>query len=112
MNLAKIYHAYLLTLSEIGTGSRPTSPKLFSSSSINVSAVTDSNLKGPHSCHTSNRCGDCHSQPAFSLTAHLFQFIDTTFEKAKSNVRINGKKFEDLKEEDDGTFQRDKYPLD
>jgi hypothetical protein len=39
-----------------------------------------------------------------SLTAYLFQFIDTTFEKAKSNVRINGKKFEDLKAEDDGTF--------
>jgi hypothetical protein len=25
-----------------------------------------------------------------------------TFEKAKPNVRINGKKFEDLKDEDDG----------
>jgi hypothetical protein len=32
----------------------------------------------------------------------LSQFIDTTFEKAKPNVRINGKKFEDLKDEDDG----------
>ncbi|KAI0278035.1 hypothetical protein BC826DRAFT_1113586 [Russula brevipes] len=29
------------------------------------------------------------------------QFIDTTFEKAKPNVRINGKKFEELKDEDD-----------
>jgi hypothetical protein len=39
-----------------------------------------------------------------SLTRSLFQFIDTTFEKAKPNVRINGKKFDDLKDEDDGTL--------
>ncbi|KAF8479033.1 hypothetical protein DFH94DRAFT_693414 [Russula ochroleuca] len=31
----------------------------------------------------------------------LLQFIDTTFDKAKLNVRINGKKFEELKDEDD-----------
>ncbi|KAI0003306.1 hypothetical protein BJV74DRAFT_734686, partial [Russula compacta] len=36
-----------------------------------------------------------------SLVPHIQQFIDTTFEKAKPNVRINGKKFEDLKDEDD-----------
>ena len=34
----------------------------------------------------------------------LLQFIDTTFEKAKPNVRINGKKFEELKDEDDGAL--------
>ncbi|KAI0253908.1 hypothetical protein BJV78DRAFT_1190228 [Lactifluus subvellereus] len=39
-----------------------------------------------------------------SLVPLVQQFIDTTFEKAKLNVRINGKKFEDLKDEDDGTF--------
>ncbi|KAH9999016.1 hypothetical protein BJV77DRAFT_1179675 [Russula vinacea] len=36
-----------------------------------------------------------------SLLPHVQQFIDTTFEKAKLNVRINGKKFEELKDEDD-----------
>ncbi|KAI0290471.1 hypothetical protein BC826DRAFT_868486, partial [Russula brevipes] len=36
-----------------------------------------------------------------SLLPHVQQFIDTTFEKAKPNVRINGKKFEELKDEDD-----------
>lgn len=36
-----------------------------------------------------------------SLLPHVQQFIETTFEKAKLNVRINGKKFEDLKDEDD-----------
>jgi hypothetical protein len=36
----------------------------------------------------------------------LLQFIDTTFDKAKLNVRINGKKFEELKDEDDGTLVR------
>jgi hypothetical protein len=64
MNPARIYLAYLLTLFEIGTGSRPTSPKPFLTSSINVSVGTGSNLKGHHSCHTFNRCGDCHFRPA------------------------------------------------
>jgi len=36
-----------------------------------------------------------------SLLPHVQQFIDTTFEKAKPNVRINGKNFGDLKDEDD-----------
>jgi len=36
-----------------------------------------------------------------SLLPHLQQFIDTTFEKAKPNVRINGKKFEEVKDGDD-----------
>ncbi|KAI9510373.1 hypothetical protein F5148DRAFT_1281984 [Russula earlei] len=36
-----------------------------------------------------------------SLLPHVQQFIDTTFEKAKPNVRINGKKFEELRDEDD-----------
>ncbi|KAI0303444.1 hypothetical protein B0F90DRAFT_1582748, partial [Multifurca ochricompacta] len=36
-----------------------------------------------------------------SLVPHVQQFIETTFEKAKPNVRINGKKFEDLKDQDD-----------
>ena len=34
------------------------------------------------------------------------QFIATTFEKVKLNVRINGKKFEDLKDEYDGTLSQ------
>ncbi|KAI9456222.1 hypothetical protein BJY52DRAFT_567919 [Lactarius psammicola] len=36
-----------------------------------------------------------------SLLPHLQQFIDTTFEKAKPNVRINGKNFEEVKDGDD-----------
>jgi hypothetical protein len=41
-------------------------------------------------------------QLAFPYQLPPVQFINTTFEKAKPNVRINGKKFEDLKDEDDG----------
>jgi len=45
--------------------------------------------------------------PSKSAPPHtLSQFIETTFEKAKLNVRINGKKFEDLKDEDDGTLSQ------
>jgi len=36
-----------------------------------------------------------------TLLPYAHQFIDATFEKAKTNLRINGKKFEDLKDEDD-----------
>ncbi|KAH9967918.1 hypothetical protein BC827DRAFT_1122043 [Russula dissimulans] len=36
-----------------------------------------------------------------TLLPHVERFIDTTFEKAKPNVRINGKKFEDLNNEQD-----------
>lgn len=100
----RISLAYLLNLFEIGTGSRPTFPKLFLTSSINVSVRTDWNPKGPHSCHLFNRSASCHSTPALPDRAVDLQFIDTTFEKAKLNVRINGKKFEDLKDQDDGTF--------
>ena len=45
----------------------------------------------------------CPSKPASPHRTSSSQFIDTTFEKAKPNVRINGKNFEDLKDEDDGT---------
>ena len=45
----------------------------------------------------------CPSKPASPHGTSPSQFIDTTFEKAKPNVRINGKNFEDLKDEDDGT---------
>ena len=41
----------------------------------------------------------------------LLQFIDTTFEKAKLNVRINGKKFEELKDEDDGALATENLGL-
>ena len=34
------------------------------------------------------------------------QFIATTFERVKLNVRINGKKFENLKDEYDGTLSQ------
>lgn len=45
--------------------------------------------------------------PSKSAPLHTSsQFIETTFEKAKLNVRINGKKFEDLKDEDDGTLSQ------
>lgn len=45
--------------------------------------------------------------PSQSVPPHTSsQFIETTFEKAKLNVRINGKKFEDLKDEDDGTLSQ------
>ncbi|KAF8497141.1 hypothetical protein F5888DRAFT_1634631 [Russula emetica] len=47
-----------------------------------------------------------------SLLPHVQQFIETTFEKAKLNVRINGKKFEDLKDEDDGKSNRSTKALD
>jgi hypothetical protein len=104
MNPAKRYLAFPLTLFETGIGSKPTSPKLFLSSLINVSAGTDSNLKGPPSCRSFNRCEGIIIPDLHSLTCSLFQFIDTTFEKAKPNVRINGKKFDDLKDEDDGTL--------
>ncbi|KAH9048086.1 hypothetical protein EDB84DRAFT_1574975 [Lactarius hengduanensis] len=36
-----------------------------------------------------------------SLLPHLQQFINTTFEKAEPNVRINGKNFEEVKDGDD-----------
>jgi len=36
-----------------------------------------------------------------TLLPYAQQFIDATFEKAKTNLRIHGKKFEDLKDEDD-----------
>ncbi|KAH9001682.1 hypothetical protein EDB92DRAFT_91068 [Lactarius akahatsu] len=36
-----------------------------------------------------------------SFLPHLQQFIDTTFEKAEPNVRINGKNFEEVKDGDD-----------
>jgi hypothetical protein len=36
-----------------------------------------------------------------SLLPHLQQYIDTTLEKAKPNVRINGKKFEEMNGDDD-----------
>jgi len=44
--------------------------------------------------------------PNFAPPHAPSQFIETTFEKAKLNVRTNGKKFEDLKEEDDGTLSQ------
>lgn len=44
-----------------------------------------------------------------ALLPHLQQFIDTTFEKAKPNVRINGKKFEEVKDDDD---EREVEPFD
>ncbi|KAH9977246.1 hypothetical protein BGW80DRAFT_1167156 [Lactifluus volemus] len=44
-----------------------------------------------------------------SLVPLIQQFIDTTFEKAKPNVRINGKKFDDLKDEDDGTLEMEPF---
>ena len=45
--------------------------------------------------------------PSNSASPHTSsQFIETTFEKAKLNIRINGKKFEDLKDEDDGTLSQ------
>ncbi|KAI0259959.1 hypothetical protein BC834DRAFT_973866 [Gloeopeniophorella convolvens] len=37
-----------------------------------------------------------------SLMPHVQQFIDATFEKMKPNIRINGKRFEELKDDDDG----------
>ncbi|KAH9174257.1 hypothetical protein EDB89DRAFT_1884464 [Lactarius sanguifluus] len=36
-----------------------------------------------------------------SFLPHLQQFINTTFEKAEPNVRINGKNFEEVKDGDD-----------
>jgi hypothetical protein len=104
-NLAKTYLAYPLTLSEIGTGSRPIFQRLFLSSLTRLSARAGWNLKGPLSSHTFNRCQ--LTVPSKSAAPHTSsQFIETTFEKAKLNVRINGKKFEDLKDEDDGTLSQ------
>jgi hypothetical protein len=66
---------------------------------------TDWSLRESLSCQASNRCElISQSKATLPYTPPLFQFIDATFEKAKPNVRINGKKFEDLKDEDDGAF--------
>ena len=102
---AKTYHGYPSTLFETGTGSSPGFPRLFLSSLTNLYARTDWNPSGLLSSRTFNRYRliHCHSKPASPHRTSSSQFIDTTFEKAKPNVRINGKNFEDLKDEDDGT---------
>ena len=104
-NLAKTYLAYPSTLSETGTVSRPIIQRLFLNSLTRLSARAGWNQRGPLSSHTFNRYQLIVSSK--SAPPHTsFQFIKTAFEKAKLNVRINGKKFEDLKEEDDGTLSR------
>lgn len=63
------------------------------------------NQRGRLSSHTFNRYR--WIVPYKSTPPHTSsQFIETTLEKAKLNVRINGKKFEDLKDEDDGTLSQ------
>jgi len=63
------------------------------------------NERRPLSSNTFNRCQLI--VPSNSASPHTSsQFIATTFEKAKLNVRIDGKKFEDLKDEDDGTLSQ------
>jgi hypothetical protein len=105
LNLAKTYLAYPSTLSDIGTGSRPVFQRLFLSNSTRLSARAGWNPRGPLSFHTFNRCRLI--LPSKSAPPHTSsQFIETAFEKAKLNVRINGKKFDDLKDEDDGTLSQ------
>ncbi len=102
-NLAKTYLAYPSTLSETGTGSKTNFQRLFLSSLTRLSARAGWNQSEPLSSHTFNRCQLI--LPFKSAPPHTSsQFIEATFEKAKLNVRINGKKFEDLKDEDDGTL--------
>lgn len=42
--------------------------------------------------------------PSHDLTRLAFQMIERTFEMCKPNLRINGKNFEDLNEDEEGSF--------